>query len=108
MRLTIVTVAFPFAKVGPDAVGGAEQIAWHIDRAIVRAGHHSIVVASEGSQTAGTLLATPTARGALDAQARKRIHEEHRARIEHALAEWPVDLLHFHGIDFDCYLPSAH
>ena len=48
MRLTILNVAFPFARVSPDPVGGAEQVLAQLDRALVAAGHRSIVVASAG------------------------------------------------------------
>jgi hypothetical protein len=108
MRLTVLSVAFPFAAVGPDAVGGAEQVMWHLDRALVRAGHRSIVVACEGSQTAGDLVPTPVARGPLDDSTRRRIHRAHRARIDYALARWNIHVVHFHGIDFDCYLPPRN
>jgi glycosyltransferase involved in cell wall biosynthesis len=108
MRLTVLSVAFPFAAVGPDAVGGAEQVMWHLDRALVRAGHRSIVVACEGSRTAGDLVPTPVARGPLDDSTRRRIHRAHRARIDYALARWHIHVVHFHGIDFDCYLPPRN
>ena len=38
MALTILSVAYPLAPVGPDAVGGAEQILTCLDAALVRAG----------------------------------------------------------------------
>ena len=57
MSLTVLSVAYPLAPVGPDAVGGAEQVLTRLDRALVEAGHRSIVVAQEGSRTAGTLVA---------------------------------------------------
>src|SRR4051794_32918827 len=31
-RVTVLSVAYPFAPVGPDAVGGAEQILSELDR----------------------------------------------------------------------------
>lgn len=55
--LTVLTVAYPFAPVGNDAVGGAEQIASMLDAAIVAAGHKYIVAACEGSCTSGELFA---------------------------------------------------
>jgi glycosyltransferase involved in cell wall biosynthesis len=104
--LTILNVAYPFAPVGPDAVGGAEQILTAIDRALVEAGHRSLVVASEGSTTAGTLLAVPREGGALDDAARQRAFEAQRGAISAALERFPVDLVHLHGIDFASYLPE--
>ena len=52
MPLTILQVAYPFAPVGRDSVGGAEQVLAACDRAAVCAGHRSIVVACEGSTVA--------------------------------------------------------
>jgi glycosyltransferase involved in cell wall biosynthesis len=106
MRLTVLSVAYPFAPVGCDAVGGAEQILSALDRALVRAGHRSLVVAREGSATAGTLLATPRTSGAIGETERRRAHRGHRATIERALRQWPIDLIHMHGLDFHAYLPQ--
>ncbi|RYY04731.1 MAG: glycosyltransferase family 4 protein, partial [Alphaproteobacteria bacterium] len=52
-RLTVASVAYKLAPVGPDAVGGSEQVLTAIDAALVAAGHRSIVVAMEGSRSAG-------------------------------------------------------
>jgi glycosyltransferase involved in cell wall biosynthesis len=106
MTLRVLNVAFPFAPVGPDAVGGAEQVLTSLDRALVSAGHQSIVVACEGSQTAGTLLATPRPAGTIAAAGRELARRRHRAAIERALRRWRVDLVHMHGLDFHAYLPS--
>lgn len=106
MSLTVLSVAYPLAPVGPDSVGGAEQVLTLLDAGLVRAGHHSIVVACEGSTTEGTLLATSRVRGPLDGPARHFVQDQHRTAIERALREWPVDIVHLHGIDFDRYLPS--
>ena len=70
LKLTILSVAYPFAPVGPDAVGGAEQVQAQVERATVKAGHRSIVIAMEGSQVAGELIAIPRQQGALDESAR--------------------------------------
>jgi glycosyltransferase involved in cell wall biosynthesis len=104
--LTILNVAYPLAPVGHDAVGGAEQILTAVDRALVEAGHRSLVVACEGSTTAGTLLAVPRERGVLDEAARQRAFAAHRAAISSALEHFRVDLVHLHGIDFAGYLPE--
>ena len=105
MKLTVLSVAYPLAPVGPDAVGGAEQVLTHLDWALTRAGHRSIVVACEGSVTAGTLVATPRPEGPLTGEVRWWTQELHRQRIVEALERYPVDLVHMHGIDFDRYLP---
>jgi glycosyltransferase involved in cell wall biosynthesis len=104
-KLTVLSVAYPLAPLGPDAVGGAEQVLTHLDLALTRAGHRSIVVACEGSETAGTLVPTPAASGPLDDTVRWSIQQQHREQIVHALRQYPIDLIHMHGIDFDQYLP---
>ncbi len=105
MSLTVLGVAYPLAAVGPDAVGGAEQVLTHLDRALVAAGHRSIVVAQEGSRTSGTLVAVAREPGVLDDNAMARARARHAQAIADALARWPVDLVHLHGIDFHAYLP---
>lgn len=104
MGLTIASVAFPFAPVTADPVGGAEQVLARLDRALVQAGHRSIVIAAEGSQVAGELLSVPAATGMIDDAARAQTHAAVRERINQALAAG-ADLVHLHGIDFPAYLP---
>jgi glycosyltransferase involved in cell wall biosynthesis len=102
--LTVLSIAYPFAPVGPDAVGGAEQVLFALDRALVAAGHRSIVVASEGSVTAGSLvpiLHPPT--GEIDEASRNQIYTAVRQAVASAAAQ--ADVIHLHGIDFHAYLP---
>jgi glycosyltransferase involved in cell wall biosynthesis len=106
MALTVLNVAYPLAPVGPDAVGGAEQVLSALDRALVNAGHRSLVVACEGSEVAGTLCPIPAEAGPLDQAARQRAWAAHRQAIVDCRRRWPVDLVHLHGIDFDAYLPA--
>jgi glycosyltransferase involved in cell wall biosynthesis len=105
VTLTVVNVAYPFAPVGPDAVGGAEQILTELDAALVGAGHRSIVIASEGSASAGELVATRSATGAIDEEHRERTWAEHRDHLVRVLDRGDVDVVHFHGVDFTRYLP---
>src|SRR5919199_249820 len=105
MTLTVLSVAYPLAPTGPDAVGGAEQVLTHLDAALTRAGHRSLVVACAGSGTSRTLIATPSRAAALDEAARRLAQAQHRRAITQALARWRVDLVHMHGIDFYAYLP---
>jgi glycosyltransferase involved in cell wall biosynthesis len=107
MGLCVLSVAFPFAPVGDDAVGGAEQVLAQLDAALVSAGHQSIVVACAGSRTAGTLVATPRAPEPITDAVRTRAYAEHRRAIEDALRRWPVDLVHMHSLDFHAYLPPS-
>jgi glycosyltransferase involved in cell wall biosynthesis len=106
MTLTVLNVAYPLASVSGDAVGGAEQVLVALDKALVEAGHRSIVLACEGSSVAGTLFAVPAESGMLDEAAKQRAHARHRNAIAAVRRRWPVDLVHLHGIDFDAYLPQ--
>jgi glycosyltransferase involved in cell wall biosynthesis len=104
--LTVLNVAYPLAPVGPDAVGGAEQVLSALDRALVEAGHRSLVIGCEGSRAAGRLIAVPAESGRLDEEAKRRAHRRHRDAIAAARRRWNVDVVHLHGIDFDGYLPE--
>jgi hypothetical protein len=104
--LTVLSVAFPFAPVGRDPVGGAEQVLRHIDRALVTAGHRSIVVAEEGSQIAGTLISIPAQRGFLSEATRELSYRSVREVLGRVLQAEPVDVVHMHGFDFHSYLPA--
>jgi CelD/BcsL family acetyltransferase involved in cellulose biosynthesis/glycosyltransferase involved in cell wall biosynthesis len=106
MGLTIVSVAYPFAAVGPDAVGGAEQVVSLLDAALVRAGHQSVVIACAGSRVAGRLLPIPAPPERLDAQAQSTAHAAVQARLRQAMTMYQVDLVHLHGLDCDRYLPE--
>ena len=103
--LTVLSVAYPFAPVSPDAVGGAEQVLSHIDQALTLGGHHSIVAACEGSRVSGTLMVTDVPSGTVTPEIRREVHHRHFATICRALERWPVDVIHMHGIDFIDYLP---
>jgi glycosyltransferase involved in cell wall biosynthesis len=106
MLLTVLQVAYPFAPVGPDSVGGAEQILSACDRAVVAAGHRSIVIACEGSQAAGELISVLRLPRADNASVRAAAHADHKRAIEAAISRLRVDVVHCHGIDFDAYLPA--
>jgi glycosyltransferase involved in cell wall biosynthesis len=106
MSLTILSVAYPLAPVSTDAVGGAEQVLATLDAALVAAGHRSIVVAHVGSRVAGTLVPIPATTGIIDEAAKAAAQAANAAAIASALARWPIDLVHLHGIDFDAYLPA--
>ena len=103
--LTVLSVAYPLAPVGPDAVGGAEQILAALDNALVRAGHRSLVVACQGSRAAGTLIPIARIGGALGQGAIAAAHAAVRTAVARALARWRMDLVHVHGFDFAAYLP---
>jgi glycosyltransferase involved in cell wall biosynthesis len=103
--LTVLSVAYPFARTGRDAVGGAEQVLSQLDEALVRRGHRSLVVACAGSTVAGTLVSTPVPDGPITDALRKKVIAAHHARILEALDRYDVDVVHLHGVDFYEYLP---
>jgi glycosyltransferase involved in cell wall biosynthesis len=107
VTLTVLSVAYPLAPVGPDAIGGAEQVLAQIDRALVETGHRSIVIACEGSEVAGEHVAVPRVSGSLDERAVSEARARHRATIQRVLSRTEVDVVHLHGVDFHRYLPPA-
>jgi glycosyltransferase involved in cell wall biosynthesis len=105
--LTVLSIAYPFAPVSRDAVGGAEQVLAAVDAALVRAGCRSIVIAREDSTPRGRLVPLPALDGVLTQERCAEVHRLTRAAIRQALERWPVDVIHAHGIDFHRYLPPA-
>ncbi|MDB5467042.1 MAG: hypothetical protein JWQ46_1804 [Phenylobacterium sp.] len=105
MPLTVLSVAFPFAPVSEDPVGGAEQVLSHLDRALVRAGARSIVVASEGSTPAGDLVPVRQPTGDIGASEQAETHAQVRRLITEAVGRHHPDLVHMHGVDFWAYEP---
>src|SRR5713226_1024606 len=91
--LKVLSVAYPFARVGVDAVGGSEQILALLDRGMKAAGHRSIVIAPEGSRVEGELIAA-------------RAGREWREAIAAVMSRGDIDLVHMHGMDFAEYLPD--
>ena len=106
MGLTVLNVAYPFAPVGPNAVGGAEQVLHSLDAGLVRRGHHSMVVACEGSEICGEHICTPRFDRPGDCRQRRAARECYRSAICSALRSQPIDLVHMHGFDFHEYLPA--
>jgi glycosyltransferase involved in cell wall biosynthesis len=106
MKRTILSVAYPLAEVGADAVGGSEQILTSLDRTLTGAGHRSIVIAAAGSKIAGTLIESPATKKKLTDSVRAWGRVAHRRLIKEALATYPVDLVHMHALDFYACLPS--
>lgn len=102
-KLTILSVAYPFAPVGPDAVGGSEQIVSALDSALSAKGWRSLVVAHADSRTSGCLFGTPVPDGRITPDNRSAVESSHQANIDRALATFPVDLIHMHSFDFHRY-----
>lgn len=105
MRLTVLSVAYPFAPVALDTPGGAEQVLASLDRGLVEAGHRSLVIARPDSRVEGELIPIPAADGALDEPAMARVHQAVRATLRETIAREAIDLVHLHGADFHAYLP---
>lgn len=102
MALTVLSVAFPFAPVGPCGVGSAERILAELDAALVAEGQRSLVVACAGSLVAGELFSAPMPERALISESDRRWHRwRFQAAIDRALSKHRVDLIHMHGVDFD-------
>ncbi len=104
--LTILNVAFPFAIVNADPIGGAEQILSSLDHALTQAGHRSIVIAAHGSRTSGELIAVPQAAAQIMEADWHAAHQFLRATIARTVNDTSVDLVHMHGVDFQEYLPA--
>lgn len=104
--MNILSVGYPLFPVSLDAGGGAEQILSLLERGLVQAGHHSIVVAAQGSRVRGQLMQTSAANGQITDEIRRRAQEEHRHAISEVLREHKIDLVHFHGLDFYDYVPE--
>ena len=105
MTLAVLSVAYPLSPVGPDAVGGAEQILTFLDAALIEAGHHSIVVACEGSTTRGTLFPIRISDWPMD-EALAWVYERQVNTIKQILDDYHVDIVHLHGLNFAKCLPT--
>jgi glycosyltransferase involved in cell wall biosynthesis len=105
MCLTVLNVAYPFVRLTSDPVGGAEQVLMQLDRALSESGCRSIVVAPEGSQSVGELMAIRTDTALLSESARRRTEQAVRVTLAAACRERDVDVVHLHGSDFSAYLP---
>ena len=106
-RLTVVSVAYALAEVGPDAVGGAEQIVSALDRALAAAGHRSIVIAPAGSRVAGEHVATGAIPPVFDDESRRAAGRRQADVLARVLAATQADLVHLHSVDLHQHLPAC-
>jgi glycosyltransferase involved in cell wall biosynthesis len=107
MRLTVLSVSFPFAPVSMATAGGAEQVLAAMDEALVAAEHESLVLAARGSRCTGTLIEGPSLPAEIDAETHAKVHREYRRILHDTIASREVHAIHLHGVDFMEYLPSA-
>jgi hypothetical protein len=105
MRLSVLSIAYPLAPIGPDAAGGSEQILGQLDRRLVRDGHESVVIACQGSRAEGRLIEIPLDAAELDDEVRAAAQQRYRVAIRQAMARWDFDVIHMHSLDFHQYLP---
>jgi glycosyltransferase involved in cell wall biosynthesis len=109
MRLTVLSVAYPFARVGFHCVGGAEQILTELDDALVAAGHSSLVLARHDSTAAGELFPLPCFDSSVEDEEQRRCCRKHvQMALDEVLSKHRVDLVHMHGIDFYEYRLPSH
>jgi glycosyltransferase involved in cell wall biosynthesis len=107
MSLSVLHVLSPFVSASADALGDSELSFRYLDNAVVRAGHRSVVVASQDSEVAGLHVRTPALPQRASKAHKAEWLEQHRRTIERTLRRERVDLLHLHSADFLEYLPEA-
>lgn len=105
MPLTVLNVAYPLAPVCESTAGGAEQVLARLDKALVEAGHRSLVLASEGSRVAGRLIPSFRPAPPFDEPAKAEAQRNCAALLRSVLRSEELDVIHMHGIDFHTYLP---
>lgn len=101
--LSVLNIAYPFARVGPGSVGGAEEIVASLDEALTARGWNSIVIAHAASRITGRLLGIPVPQGIIGDGIRGEVERLVQEQIDHALRSFQVDVVHMHGFDFCRY-----
>ncbi len=99
----ILSVAYPFAAVGPRSVGGAEQVLATLEATFAGRGFRSAVAAHAESQVEGDLVGVEVPEGILTAEMRAEVERRMQAGIDSAFEQYPVRLVHMHGINFHRY-----
>ena len=108
MKLNVLNVAYPLAPVGPEEVGGAEQILSRLDRALTSVGHNSIVIATSESTVYGRHVPIPRTPSRYDHNAIMRARQACRDALQEVLSTHDIDIVHMHGVDFVEYLPPPN
>jgi len=103
--MNVLSVGYPLARISESTAGGAEQILLMLDKALVRLGHRSLVLAPAGSQCHGLLLPVPLPARALREDAKRESRVLFKREMQKALRNFPIDVVHMHGLDFNDYLP---
>jgi glycosyltransferase involved in cell wall biosynthesis len=102
--LSVLSVAYSLARVSADAVGGAEQVLAALDRALVSAGHRSLVLACRGSRVAGQLVPIEIGTGSYTSELRAGVTERYREQLGNLVTREHIDVVHFHGVDCGAYI----
>ncbi|MBV9502121.1 MAG: glycosyltransferase family 4 protein [Acidobacteriaceae bacterium] len=106
-QLTVLGVAYPMLPVFSGAGGGAEQILFLLERELAAAGHRSLVIAAAGSKVSGELVRTPAPPVEITDQLRAEAQLIHAETIKRVIKDEPIDLIHFHSLDFWTYRPGG-
>jgi glycosyltransferase involved in cell wall biosynthesis len=105
-KRAILNVAFPFAKISEKTAGGSEQVLKELDKAIIRSGNRSVVLAQKGSSVEGELIECDSECDIIDDLFKAEVYKKYRSMITDIINERKIDLVHFHGLDFIDYFPS--
>lgn len=106
--MRVLSVAYPLFPVNADSAGGAEQVLFHLEAELVRAGQKSTVIAAQGSSVCGQLIPTRPLMPEANEEDRATAQSEHREAIESALLSEEFDLVHYHGLDVASYYVQSH
>lgn len=107
MKYSILHIAYPLAPVNNNTAGGAEQILYLLDKALVEKGVNSSIIACKGSTPSGKLIASETISGTFDDEKISVLHENLRNLLAQVLSHNHFDIIHMHGIDFHAYYPQT-
>ncbi|MBP7611053.1 MAG: glycosyltransferase [Steroidobacteraceae bacterium] len=107
MSMVVLSVAFPFAPVGPGAVGGAEQVLWLMDRGLLERGDRSLVIACAGSGSNAVLHAIPIPDHPWGQQEKRQVYSRWSGEVLRIVRKLRPDVLHMHGLDFVEYLAEG-
>ena len=108
MNYTVLSIADPLARISRDSSESPDFVLGVLDRHLVSCGWRSLVIASEGSEIAGELIAAPAWEGPLDDQVRLAARQAHQRLVQETLTRFKVDLVHIHASEFEYFLPSSH
>jgi glycosyltransferase involved in cell wall biosynthesis len=107
MNYTVLSVADPFSRIDRDSSDSSDFVLNVLDRHLVSCGWRSLVIAAEGSEIAGELIAAPSWEGLINDQARVAARQAHQRLVQDTLNRHRVDLVHIHAAEFQYFLPPS-